>query len=113
MRVWTTGGGPGRYCTSIRCLSQSEVPLLIDPQVNVKDAFVLAQAFLPSRNTNAVVIGTSTASVSLDLSLQAGFSSYVTSMLAIVRLFEIMGVEYPDVRFATFHLGIGQWHVYL
>ena len=68
-------------------------------QVNIKGTFILAQAFLPGRKKGAVVIGTSTAVAALDIDMQAKFSSYASSKLAFVRLFEIMAVEYPDTQF--------------
>jgi NAD(P)-dependent dehydrogenase (short-subunit alcohol dehydrogenase family) len=76
-------------------------------KVNVRGTFVLANALLPRRNTNSVVIGTSTAIAMLDIKLQQKFSSYAASKLAIIRLFEVMAAEYPDTRFVTFHPGIG------
>lgn len=78
-------------------------------QVNIKGTFILAQAFLPDRKKDAIVIGTSTAVAALDIGTQAKFSSYAGSKLAFVRLFEIMTVEYPDTHFVTFHPGLSKF----
>ena len=62
---------------------------------------------MPSRNNGAKVVGTSTSAISMDASMQATYSSYVTSKFGLVKFYEILAAEYPDTHVVTFHPGIG------
>ncbi len=41
--------------------------------------------------------------------MQANYSSYGASKLALIRFFEIMAAEYPDTHFVTYHPGVGEY----
>lgn len=73
----------------------------------MKGNFVVLQAFLSSKNTNATVIGSSTAAVSFPIEKIGTLerASYTASKLATVRLMELLGVENPDLRVITVHPG--------
>ena len=76
-------------------------------QINIKGQFIVAQEFMPLRNIGAKVVGTSTSAISMDSSMQANYSSYVTSKFALVKFYEVLAAEYPDIHVVTFHPGIG------
>jgi len=76
-------------------------------EINVKGNMVVSQAFLPTKGTNATVIGSSTAAVSFPIPMVATLerASYTASKLATVRLMELLGAENPDLRVITIHPG--------
>jgi NAD(P)-dependent dehydrogenase (short-subunit alcohol dehydrogenase family) len=76
-------------------------------EVNIKGTYNALHAFLPQRQTNAVVIGTGTALLLFDMSMQVTQSSYVASKLAMMRLLEVAAAEYQDVHFVTYSPGVG------
>lgn len=74
-------------------------------QINIKGAFITAQAFLPTRRKSSVVVATATAGVTLPASKVANVSSYIASKLGLIKFIEVMAAEHPDVRFTTTHPG--------
>ncbi|KAJ9145049.1 Short chain dehydrogenase [Pleurostoma richardsiae] len=74
-------------------------------EVNIKGSFITAQAFLPTKGENAVVVATSTAGVNLPASMVTNVSSYVASKLGLIKFIEVLAAEHPDVRFTTIHPG--------
>ncbi|KAK3669231.1 hypothetical protein LTR78_010885 [Recurvomyces mirabilis] len=75
-------------------------------EISINGQFMIAQAFMPSRNEGAKVIGTSTSAISMDASLQTSYSSYVTSKFGLVKFYEVLAAKYPDTHVVTFHPGI-------
>lgn len=80
--------------------------LLKQPQINIKGAFITAQAFLPAHNENAVVIATSTGATALPASMVTSTSSYAASKLGLNKFVEILAAENTDIRFHIIHPGV-------
>lgn len=73
-------------------------------EINGKGAFNLARAFLPHAADDAVIVYVSTAVVHMK-GLPAA-SSYVASKLAADKIWEIFGVENPDLSVFHVHPGV-------
>lgn len=71
---------------------------------------IAIQAFVPSRNSSAVIVGTSTAAVSFPTTAPFVYqgSSYMGSKLAIVKFFELVAGSFPDIHVVTLHPGLIQ-----
>jgi NAD(P)-dependent dehydrogenase (short-subunit alcohol dehydrogenase family) len=64
------------------------------------------QVFLPTKGKNPVIIGTSTAAVTLPVAMVTDGSSYVASKLGLIKFLEVLAAEYPDIHITTIHPGI-------
>ena len=80
--------------------------LLTTVYINVKGSVIVAKAFLPDRNPNASLVAVSSAAITFPVKAVEGSSSYVTSKLATIKLFESVAVEYPDAQVVTVHLDV-------
>ena len=78
---------------------------LTEKQVNIKGPFITAQAFLPTKGQNPVVVVSSTMGVMFPASKVTNVSSYVASKLGLMKFIEVLAAENPDVRFTTIHPG--------
>ena len=67
---------------------------------------IVTRSFLPSRNPNASIVAVSSGVVSMPPKALVGGSSYTTSKIATIKLFEFVAAEYPDVQTLTIHPGI-------
>ena len=81
-----------------------------DFQTNVKGNMVMAHAFLPTKRSQAAIVGVSAAIVSLptDSRPSTGASAYTVSKMAQIKLLEYIASENPDVFVAAVHPGIVQ-----
>lgn len=68
---------------------------------------VTTRAFLPSRNNDASIIGVNANMITFSMSdpIAMGASAYNCSKIALVRLFEYVSAEYPDVFVVSVHPG--------
>ena len=68
---------------------------------------VTTRAFLPSRNNDASIIGVNANIVTVPASnpLGTGFSAYVCSKIAQVKLLEYVSAENPDLFVVSVHPG--------
>lgn len=72
----------------------------------MKGSFITAQAFLPTRGKDAILIGVSSAAVTLPEEALLASSSYAGSKYALLKVMEILAVEFPDVHIVTIHPGV-------
>ncbi|MCJ1369243.1 hypothetical protein MMC20_000453 [Loxospora ochrophaea] len=79
-------------------------------ETNVKGNMVMAHAFLPTKRSQAAIVGVSAAIVSLptDSRPSTGASAYTVSKMAQIKLLEYIASENPDVFVAAVHPGIVQ-----
>lgn len=81
-------------------------------QINVKGSFITAQAFLPTRGKNSVLIGVSTGAVTLPAAMLTPASSYAGSKYALLKVMEIMAAEFEDVHVVTIHPGVVETNMF-
>ena len=74
----------------------------------MKGSFNLAQAFLPTRNTNAAIVSINAGSIQVTGNFSANQSGYNSSKFATLKFFEILAVENPDVHVVSMHPGVGK-----
>ncbi|KAH0555671.1 hypothetical protein GP486_006383 [Trichoglossum hirsutum] len=76
-------------------------------EVNVKGSLILTQAFLNTAvSKDAVLINVSTAGVHVPVQYLPGLSSYSSSKLAAVKLFDYIQQENPGIRVISVHPGV-------
>jgi NAD(P)-dependent dehydrogenase (short-subunit alcohol dehydrogenase family) len=74
-------------------------------EVNVKGNMIVAQAFLNNRAAeNSTIIAYTTGAAHLPA--VNGFSSYAVSKLSMIKLYDYLASEYPDVRVFNVHPGV-------
>ncbi|KAK0283757.1 hypothetical protein LTR35_006216 [Friedmanniomyces endolithicus] len=83
-----------------------EQSLAHDSQINVKGSYNLTKAFMPSRKPHSTIISGNAGSIQVPGPFSAGFSSYNSSKLAVLKMFEILAVENPDVHVVSMHPGV-------
>jgi len=83
-------------------------------EINVKGSLNLTTAFLPAKKAGGTIIGTSTGAAILPAGtpLLARSSAYSTSKLAVIRFFEFLAVENPDLNVFVIHPGIVKTAMY-
>lgn len=86
--------------------------LLTEKQVNIKGPFITAQAFLPTKGDDSVVVVSSTMGVTFPAAGAVNLSSYVASKLGLMKFIEVLAAENPDVRFTTIHPGAVETDMY-
>jgi len=67
---------------------------------------IVTRAFFPTRNADAVFVGTATMAVSLPTSFVTTGSSYVASKLGLIKFLEVLAAENPDVNIMILHPGV-------
>ncbi|KAI9854447.1 MAG: hypothetical protein M1813_001241 [Trichoglossum hirsutum] len=76
-------------------------------EINVKGSLILTQAFLrAAASEDAVLINVSTAGVHVPVQHLPKLSSYGSSKLAAVKLFEFVQQENPGIRVISVHPGV-------
>lgn len=76
-------------------------------QIDIKGNYILVQSFLPTRDSDATILGTSAGVINIPPAWAAGLSSYTSSKFGALKFFEILAAEVPDVNVMIFHPGIG------
>ncbi|KAL8923536.1 MAG: hypothetical protein Q9172_003072 [Xanthocarpia lactea] len=74
-----------------------------DFETNVKGTFLPIQSFIQSFGGEGTVINLVSTAVALAL---PGISSYASSKLAVVKIGQILSLEYPKIRVFSLHPGI-------
>lgn len=72
----------------------------------MKESFITAQAFLPTRGKDATLIGVSTNADNIPAAMLIPISSYAGSKYALLKVMEILAAEFPDVHVITIHPGV-------
>ncbi|KAK0793032.1 hypothetical protein LTR91_021050 [Friedmanniomyces endolithicus] len=75
-------------------------------EINVKGSYNLTKTFMPSRNPDSTIISVNAGSIQVPGPFSAGFSSYNSSKFAVLKMFEILAVENPDVHVVSMHPGV-------
>ncbi|TKA47066.1 hypothetical protein B0A54_02544 [Friedmanniomyces endolithicus] len=75
-------------------------------EINVKGSYNLTKAFMPSRKPHSTIISVNAGSIQVPGPFSAGFSSYNSSKFAVLKMFEILAVENPDVHVVSMHPGV-------
>lgn len=75
-------------------------------EINIKGAMIVTRAFFPTKNADAVFIGTATMAVSLPTPMVVTGSSYVASKLGLIKFLEVLAAENPDVNIMILHPGV-------
>ncbi|TVY81894.1 Short chain dehydrogenase citE [Lachnellula suecica] len=76
-------------------------------ETNVKGPMIAAKLFLPTANPkHATILGLTTGTAGLPVFMLAGLSAYSSSKLALVKFFEFLAAENPNVFVATLHPGM-------
>lgn len=74
-------------------------------EVNVRGSFNVVQAFLPSALEHPYLINVTTGAALLPPAMTPGFSSYTTTKIVGVKLFEFVLAENPHVHVVSVHPG--------
>jgi NAD(P)-dependent dehydrogenase (short-subunit alcohol dehydrogenase family) len=76
-------------------------------EINVKGSLIVTQAFLRvAASENAVLISVSAGAAHMPVTQLPGWSAYVSSKLAAVKVFEYVQAENPGLRVMSVHPGI-------
>lgn len=75
-------------------------------EVNIKGAFLTLQAFTPSANEGATIIGLSTGLVTFSSDMAQTASSYAASKIDFNKLIEVFAAENPHLNVKSFHPGV-------
>ncbi|KAK3649985.1 hypothetical protein LTR56_006572 [Elasticomyces elasticus] len=75
-------------------------------EINVKGSYNLIRAFMPSRTKDATVISVNAGSIQVSGAFSSTYSSYNSSKFAVLKMFEILAVENPDVHVVSMHPGV-------
>ena len=75
--------------------------------MNVKGLFNVVQAFLPSRNVGATLIGINTRTLQLD-HMSKGFSAYNSSKIATLKVLQTLADENLDLHVVAMHPGVSK-----
>ncbi|KAK0904179.1 hypothetical protein LTR91_001190 [Friedmanniomyces endolithicus] len=75
-------------------------------EVNVKGSYNLTKAFMPSRKPDSTIISVNAGSIQVPGPFSAGFSAYNSSKFAVLKMFEILAAETPDVHVMSMHPGV-------
>ncbi|KAK1814736.1 hypothetical protein LTR12_010872 [Friedmanniomyces endolithicus] len=75
-------------------------------EVNVQGSYNLTKAFMPSRKPDSTIISVNAGSIQVPGPFSAGFSAYNSSKFAVLKMFEILAAETPDVHVLSMHPGV-------
>jgi len=75
-------------------------------EINVKGSYNLIRAFMPSRRKDAKVVSVNAGSIQVSGAFSSTYSSYNSSKFAVLKMFEILAVENPDVHVVSMHPGV-------
>jgi len=92
--------------------ARADQSLTYDSQINVKGSYNLTKTFMPSRNPDSTIISVNAGSIQVPGPFSAGFSSYNSSKFAVLKMFEILAVENPDVHVVSMHPGVGTCRIW-
>lgn len=76
-------------------------------KVNIKGSFNVCHSLLPQRSKNASIISISAGSCHVQIDFQVNASGYNISKFALLKFFEILAAENPDVHVVSMHPGVG------
>ncbi|KAJ6100433.1 NAD(P)-binding protein [Penicillium canescens] len=75
-------------------------------ETNVKGSFLVTKHFLPQRSEGAAIVGISSAVTALPATAAPNSSAYASSKFAVIKLFEYIAEENPDLHVLTIHPGL-------
>lgn len=75
-------------------------------EVNVKGTFLTLQAFTPTANEGASIVGVSTAVITFPGSQAMTASSYAASKMGMLKVMEVYAGENPGIAVKTIHPGV-------
>ncbi len=67
---------------------------------------------MPSRKPDSTIISVNAGSIQVPGPFSAGFSAYNSSKFAVLKMFEILAAETPDVHVMSMHPGVGTCRIW-
>jgi len=75
-------------------------------ETNVLGSFIVSKHFVPNHKPDAALIAMSTLGIALPPAMTAGLHAYGVSKLAVVKFFEFLASEHPELQVITIHPGV-------